>query len=54
MRCDLIPHLLKFLVHAQVKLLPGRYHWRVASVGPQGAVGPFGTVRSFELAQPAP
>ncbi len=42
------------LVQAQVKLLPGRYHWRVASVGPQGVVGPFGTVRSFELAQPAP
>lgn len=42
------------LVQSHVRLPPGRYHWRVATLGPQGAAGPFGPTRAFELAHPAP
>lgn len=42
------------LVQAHLKLPPGRYHWRVATLGPEGEPGPFGPARSFELANPRP
>jgi hypothetical protein len=42
------------LVQSHVRLPPGRYHWRVATLGPQGEAGPFGPTRAFELAHPAP
>ncbi len=42
------------LVQTHVNLPPGHYHWRIASLGPQGEQGPFGPARSFELAKPLP
>ena len=42
------------LVQSHVALPPGRYHWRVATLGPQGEPGPFGPSRAFELANPVP
>lgn len=45
---------LYVLVQTHVKLPAGRYHWRVATLGPQGEPGPFGPPRSFELAAPVP
>lgn len=42
------------LVQSHVVLPPGRYHWRVATLGPQGEPGPFGPSRAFELTSPAP
>ena len=45
---------LYVLVQTHVKLPAGRYHWRVATLGPQGEPGPFGPSRAFELAAPVP
>jgi hypothetical protein len=39
---------------AAAKLTPGEYFWRVASIKPDGDVGPFGDAQSFILKPPTP
>lgn len=45
---------LYVLVQTHVKLPAGQYHWRVATLGPQGEQGPFGPSRVFDLTPLAP
>lgn len=42
------------LVQRRVMLAPGRYHWRVASVSPEGVSGDFRAGGQIEVVAPAP